>query len=340
MNDTKKSGPISETVSRRLDIMKALSVFSVICAHCNAVPEAVSAWNMTVHYLLNAVGTIGVGVFYGISGYLMIKQPKTSFSVFITKKIKRLVPAWMILGTMVYFYVAVRKWGVSVQGWLRFIMGLGSYLYFVPVLFLLYTAGFFIQYVKKSGRRYYRLLNVCLISISVLSNIMTYAGLISNTYAFINPMNWYVFFGIGICMADLSFKIPSWVFVISGTITAAVLFAVSFGQIWLHYWTPGFLLFEIAAGVFVEGAAKAAETAKRSFFFCSVGKQSLFLYLAHMPVAGIVANICGRVDFWMLTLLRPFIVLSVTWLGLVLYCKIVKKLNLNSVFYKMLGIRY
>lgn len=330
---------ISESESRRIDMIKAMSIFSVICAHCNAVPQTSSAWNVTVHYFLNAIGTIGVGVFFAVSGYLLAKQPVISFSAFMVKKARRLVPAWIILGTMVYLYVAVRKWGVTPLGWLGFLLGRGSYLYFVPVLFCLYAAGYIVRYLKITGGGYSKTANLCMMAVSVMSNIMTYTGFFSETYAAANPCNWYVYFGIGMILADEAFQMPGWVYILCSIAASAVMIWVSFRHRWLNYWTPGFVLFELAAGISVNGTAKALLHAAGSSRLCGIGKQTLFLYLAHMPVAGIMANLCGRIDSWALTLLRPFFVLAVTWTGMLVYCNVIKHLHLSSIFMKSLGIQ-
>lgn len=58
-------------------ILKALAIFSVICAHATPLAEGSSKWNMLSAQVLDYLGTFGVPVFFCISGYLFGGNTRT-----------------------------------------------------------------------------------------------------------------------------------------------------------------------------------------------------------------------------------------------------------------------
>ena len=76
---------------------------------------------------------------------------------------------------------------------------------------------------------------------------------------------------------------------------------------------------------------------KLEYIAVYMGKLSFSLYLLHMPVAGIVANILNRSEsFALLTFVRPIIVIAITVLLIEAYKRIVKN---NEKMLMLIGIR-
>lgn len=53
-----------KTVYNELYIIKAFAIFSVICAHCNAIGNNSGTVALKMSILLQNIGTIGVGCFF------------------------------------------------------------------------------------------------------------------------------------------------------------------------------------------------------------------------------------------------------------------------------------
>ena len=67
---------ITANNSKLISVMKSIAVVSVISAHCAAITDTTNDSFVHSSIALNTFGTIGVGVFMFISGYLMQNTKK------------------------------------------------------------------------------------------------------------------------------------------------------------------------------------------------------------------------------------------------------------------------
>lgn len=61
------------------------------------------------------------------------------------------------------------------------------------------------------------------------------------------------------------------------------------------------------------------------------GDFSLFVYIWHMPVAGIIANVFSRGHLTFLVILRPFIVLTIVFVAMQLTSFVLKKFKWKKI---------
>lgn len=120
--------------NKYIDIIKGFAMFSVICAHCNSVLANSPALTSIQSCLVANMGTYGVITLFIISGYL---YHGTNLA-YVLKKMKRIVPPWFISGTSVFLYVYLRKPPLIISQYLKYLIGQGSYLYYLPILFFFY----------------------------------------------------------------------------------------------------------------------------------------------------------------------------------------------------------
>jgi peptidoglycan/LPS O-acetylase OafA/YrhL len=78
---------------------------------------------------------------------------------------------------------------------------------------------------------------------------------------------------------------------------------------------------------------------KNNTLLVNIGRDSFSLYLLHMPIAGITANIMSRFSTGILMLLRPFIVLAVTYFLLWIADIIARHIRLERLFHIVIGKR-
>jgi peptidoglycan/LPS O-acetylase OafA/YrhL len=321
-------------------ILKSIAVFSIVCAHCGYVTLSFSKLNLFFSNFLQSIGSIGVGVFFVLSGYLLYKNNK-KIIVFFRNKVKTILVPWIICGTAVYGYTNIRKGGLSLRGWLNWIIGNPSYLYYLFVLIILYLVYF---YFTKS-----RVFCIVTIIISIISNVITSLeifksiGISFNPY--INPFNWMIFFSVGIfiaqknALARLSVKAENYL-VITGilSIMSILIFSVS-GNI-LSYWKAYYLIFAFIIIFFVFGLSyKIVNNNKNNEIIEFIGKESFSIYLLHMPFAGLIANLLNRKDLWWTTPFRPFIVLSLIGILIYFYKKVAKIINKEKSLNMLIGSR-
>ena len=107
----------------------------------------------------------------------------------------------------------------------------------------------------------------------------------------------------------------------------------------MSYMTRGYIVFAIVAAISVEAIAHRILKIGIVERIRWLGRESLFIYIVHMPIAGIVANICGRIDAWLLTLIRPIIVFGITVMVLVAVIRCVRNLPGGRIVAGLLGLR-
>jgi len=315
--------------------LKAFAIFSVICAHVASVDESFSTINIYLGRVLTTVGTIGVVVFLVVSGYLFSGN-KYSFFLFMKKRAVRLMLPWFFCGSMVYLYVFLRKNEIGLRSYLQFMIGKGSYLYYVTVLFVLYLFAFAIRRNKIAI--------VLLLVLSVSSIFCTALTFIPREYAYINPLNWLTYFMVGLIIGDyhqlerivvfIRMTFPFWILGSLG-----ILYFASKGDLDISsYWTKDFPFFVLFSFMSIVGicSSRAVQDSRLIIF---VGKESYSIYLLHMPLAGIVNHLCNSYDYFPLTAIKPFVVLFATAFSIALYIRIVMMFRKSDFLINLIGAR-
>lgn len=320
---------MDERISENIYKVKFFAIISVICAHCCSVNIEHSFLDIYVSRILDSIGSVGVGAFMLVSGYLF-HGTKKNFWDFFTSKIKSIIIPWVFCGTIVYFYVYLRKGGIGLFSLVKWILGVDTYLYFLTVLFVIY---FLCYFIRKNKFAIYSLL-----VISIFSNVLTAVGGLDFISSYLNPFNFLIFFLLGLICAEYDFFDKLFCFskkFLPYTLTAyfVLLLVLSYFNINVGYFKIFFIPVEILALLCLLGVSDlfSGNYSKRAI---DIGKMSFAIYLLHMPFAGVVAKLCGKIDFFLLTLSRPIIVLILTYLSI----KCVLKLFKNSLFEKTINI--
>lgn len=120
-----------------IDKLKLFAILSVVSAHVGAVNEGTNMANALASNLLAYVGTMGVPVFFIISGYLFSKNDK-SFRDFWAGRFISVMMPWFFCETGLWLFVVIRKGGISVISWIKFIVGFQSTTYYLTLLLVFY----------------------------------------------------------------------------------------------------------------------------------------------------------------------------------------------------------
>ena len=326
---------ISEKESDLIWEIKAVAIIFTICAHCNTVLENNSLPAKTVSCLLGSFGSLGVPIFLFFSGYLFSYKPLIKC---IQTKIKSMVIPWLFCGTLVYLYVYLRKGSLSISTYSKWLIGIDTYLWYLSISILLIVLGECICFISNRTGINIRYIEVILILIS-LGMIFLEKIDVVNFHPYLNIFRWQWLFLLGMISREtrLVYWIPSNIIpFIFGTI---VLLVLAFLGRTISYWS---LCWEGAAVLAVMSVIMLCKCIKRSYsFVLDIGKKSFSIYLLHMPVAGITANILNR--FYDLTglatLLRPVVVLMITYFFIRLADRLVKSRKTKSAVQGLLGIR-
>lgn len=319
-----------------IDYIKGFAIISVISAHCNAILDSTNKFAEVSSLLLQNIGTLGVICFFVISG-ILFHYPGKNVRQFLKKKIRNIVIPWFISAICVYLYVYLRKPPITLKGCLNFVLGNGSYCYYLTVLMVLYFLFTLIPFMRKNS-----ILLICE-GITVVSSVWFYN--IGGVNPYLNLFNWIGYFALGV---QISENQKSWEkikrYISSKSLLAA---EISGGYILLLLWQ----LYHQKGGGYWNGINVVAcwigaislsliainfQKKKDSFIkkvICQSGVDSFGIYIWHMPIAGIVARIMCIGPLNWLVLIRPSIVLLIM-LGIF---RIVKKIMFKTKIYKCLG---
>lgn len=294
---------------RYIDEIKGVAIISVICAHCNAVLDTENQWAIGGEQMLSNFGTAGVLCFFFLSGIMF--HYNGCFWKYWKNKLVKFVPVWIISATVIYLYVYIRKPPISLEGYFNYIIGNGSYCYYMTMLIMIYACFTLIPLLKK------KIILILILIITLISTL--FCPQIGNLSPYLNCLNWIGYFSLGVLLrlenlekfvkyiVNSRFKyIFPCVYVVF--VTVRVLHNNA-GGYW--YGMNTVISWIGAITVIILGVGLSERSNKISIYIEQAGRYSLFIYLWHMPIAGIVARIMNLGWTTNLVLLRPFIIFSI-----------------------------
>ncbi len=190
----------SEERSKQIYALKAFAILSVVCAHMKlTISQGDAGW--LSNKIISAYAILGVAAFFICSGFYYMRKNGDSI-VFWRKKIRTLIVPWFLWGILTYLLgIILTNKSLSVIDLFKWVIGVQSWYYFVTVLLVLFVLFKF----KKNNY----LIGI-LIAISLLSNILTILEIWKSSEwmtPYLNPLNWIIFFALGILWREYENKI-------------------------------------------------------------------------------------------------------------------------------------
>lgn len=325
-------------VYNELYIIKAFAIISVICAHCNAVGDDVGRIAVISSVLMQNLGTVGVGCFFIVSGFLFHCQ-KGQAGSFFCKRITRIIIPWLFSSTLVYLYVHLRKPPLDFVSWLNFVLGNGSYCYYLTVLMGLYLIFALLPFMRSKAA-----LIVCECT-SVISLVAF--PQIGRLSPYLNILNWIGYFALGVHLNQYNEKIKVLykkfanlryvLYVAYITFLAVQICLGRPGKYWEGMNVIGCFL-GICSVISLSISLGRHKINRFQSGLIYVGKESFFIYIWHMPIAGIMARITLNGFLANFAILRPAIVLCVVLAACYILTKALEKMRANGLK-PLLGIR-
>lgn len=333
---------VEKAESRYLFYLKAIAIFCVVCAHVAPVPDASGIANRVCSRFLDCLGTMGVPILFMISGYFYEKN-KDSFGVFWKKKAVTIVIPWVICETIVWFYVVIRKGGISLLNWIKFIVGITSTTYYLTILLI-----FFLLLWKIRKNQILMLLGVIISMIGLLFTALDYppmvqlSSLVSTPY--LNPFHWLGYFCFGILCSQRTTLLNlgrtcGKIFWFTGSLLAVSILCHIYYHLDYSYFSSFAIPNIILSSCTIMGITYHLRD-KTCNILLQLGKDSYTVYLVHQLLAGMIVWLTSKADFFALTLMRPFVVIVLIMIGL----NILRRLS-DAVggklkwFYPLIGIR-
>jgi len=322
-------------------LLKAFAIFSVVCAHTAVEPENCSFVVRLIVKLLSYTGTLGVPLFFIISAFLFAKN-KHSFTVFWKIKSKTIILPWVFCETIVWLYVVLRKGGISLVAWLKFLLGINHSTYYLTILLILY---FMFWWIKKSNVG----VTVCIL----FSAVMLITGGWGNTIAmklnqwtitpYMNLLNWMIYFASGILLQKTE-KIKD-LFYLSKKVFLASSLGLSFMMV-IHFlynipWSyfSQYALINIVLQILVVVGVCVRLLEYKVEWLLKIGEYSFSIYLLHELGTGIIVRLStyGGV---VLIALRPIINIMFVFVGIAFMNLIFTRFRkFKNVFNMLIGMR-
>jgi len=313
-------------------IIKALALFSIVSAHVGIITNNTPISNI-LSLILSSIGSIGVGIFFLISGYLFLNSKKL-FKLFLKSKLMTIVIPWLFCGTLLFFYVSLRKGDLNFYNWFMTIT-VHSHLYFLSILMF-----FYLVFWRLKNNLYFLVFNI---GLSIISIILTGLGWVP-IYPYINPFNWAIYFILGMLLKkyNLFEKVAvfckKWYLYIS-IIYLTIFVIYLYNGVGITYWKYASIIAELVAIGFVFGTTFYCLNFKKVKWIIYIGKMSFSIYLMHTAFAGIFTNIFSRLNLWYITIFIPFIVILLTIAVIELARYISKKIKLDRILDILIGVR-
>ena len=314
---------------KALNVSRVFFIISCVMAHCGLTHSELSGrLENGILTVWSFLACIGVPCFLMTSGILFKKK---NVSEFIRSKVFTIAIPWVFCGFLVY--IVTQYPAYTVIGFIKFISGIGSYLYYIPVLMACYLIFYIIPQTNVSYI-------VCII-ITVLSLLLTQLGIVSISNNYLNIFNWIGYFAIGqlIQKHDLLNRIkgnvkqlmPICTFVCLACCLIAVFASIEtyfycFTLIAVPFY---FVLLYLISNIWLENNA----------LLNKLGQATFTVYLVHMPVAAAFKRVV-RLIYPQAYLILPFVTVAFVFGIISIYLMVIsKKKKLDYASRILLGMR-
>lgn len=321
--------------SARIWQMKAWAIIMVICAHCSDVSLDAPMVSLLISRLLQTLGSLGVPVFFFLAGYVFrYKKLKPWLKA---KAIGLLIP-WITCGILVYLYVHLRKGGLSALSLIRWLVGDGTYLWYLSVMVLLLFWARGVFFGVQKGFWTLPVASVFSVFLSAVALALEHFEILM-FHPYLNVFRWLWLFMLGILAGHVSLLEKAGSHMLLALVWILALTVLSALGVCITYWSWAFPLCAcLTVAVFMNSYGFPESVAA---YMQTLGEDSFAVYLLHMPVAGVVANLCNRVSdvSGLLTLSRPLVVLIITHGCIFLLKRAGKRIHLEKTVRMLLGLR-
>lgn len=322
----KPSNNNSKILSDAFYVLRGLAIISVAYAHSLALNDD----------LLQRVGEIlglfGVPIFLFCSGY----WHKSEYSnILLPKLFKNIIIPWLLwgmVGFIISFSLGAR--GLSVKSVLMFLLGNGTWLYYIPVYLIIRLIFNYIK-LNKAGL-------ILILGFSILMNIATFAvpeffvSLKSFVTPWQNPFNWLGYFVAGM-LFSLDNTLPKfearnskrYIYSILAILFSTFFVLTLLSDLKINYWNPFAIPMQYLS---IPIALFVSIYIQRNNLLKLLGKNSLLLYLLHIQVGIAISNkffaFISAPDI-VVFLFKPIMVLLITLSIIYLMHFILKKLKVG-----------
>lgn len=314
-------------ISRMFTAARAIAILTVISAHTTIKTSEYIAG------LYSAIGSIGVVVFFLISGYYFKRE---SPLVMIKKKLRMIIVPWVVIGSAVFVVNSLLAHStIGITPYIEWMLGYKTYLYFVIVLIVCFVLFYYNNLITL----------ITAVTLNAASVILTNAGILDpiveklHITNYINVFNWIGFFALGILLKridpDKLYRFIVKTRDISLGFSAVATILITFQGYKVGYFSELGWLYELVSAWSIFGLCTYKITHGK--IMTDVSGSSYAIYLLHMMFVGILGKVYQL--HFSISLFANIIVIVFVYLLIVVGRSVFYKINLGGVYDLLLGLR-
>ena len=319
-----------QRISAAITVAKAFALISIVCAHIGF--SAGTPYAITKIY--SAIASIGVVCYLFAAGYYY-NPPKYTFAGLLKNKATTIVLPWAFLGTIMYLYNAILSKNLSIIGYLKWIIGNGSFLYFMTVLVICFLIFYRANKIVLIASIVVNLISLALTATKVIDPVIKVLHITN----YLNVFNWIGIFVIGMLVKRVPAEkfylfIRKTRFVFLGLFAVAVALVCVF-NVGVGYFSYVGIWLELLGTLAILGIS-TAKIFENKFVF-DVSNLSFTIYLVHMMVIGVFDRLYNIHPITQA--MAVFIIIGISYIALSIARWAIRFVKLEKYLFPLFGFR-
>ncbi len=265
-----------------INVMKAISILSVIAAHVVSVSHT-DLFSKTISSFWVLFGNVGVIAFFVMGGFLYNRKPCDN-TMFWKKKFFRIIIPWLVCSLITYLLSAASARSFSSFSYFKWVMGSGTWYYYITIytFYLLVFKWFCDNDIILWLLIVVQFVSLVLISFGISTTIP------SRFFTdYLNPLHWIGYFSFGVLVRkhELHIKMGQRkIIVIASYVLAIMCFCFLYiNEIYVYFHIVS-SLFCFATFIVIADISYKIAVLKMAKLIDKIGVYSYCIYLLHMQI--------------------------------------------------------
>lgn len=323
-----------QRLSALFTVARVFALISIVSAHITFTVN-VFGW---VARLYKIVASVGVVCFLFISGYYYKPEKFGSFTGLLKKKGLTIGLPWLFLGSVSFLYNYILSGGDSfVLEYLKWIIGNGTYLYYLTVLFICFLAFYKTNDRIQIGAMLLTVVSLLLTALGVFDSVISFLHITN----YLNVFNWFGIFAAGMYVRNKIatdklygfLKKSRWI--ILGLFIAVAILLIIFDQVQVGYFSYVGIWLEILGTLAIFSIATLEIFENK--IFEDLANLSFTVYLIHLMVIGVFDFVFNL--HFITQILATGIIIVICYVGLAFVRWLIKIVKLEKIGYPLFGFR-
>ncbi|MBR3691302.1 MAG: acyltransferase [Clostridia bacterium] len=329
-----KKSLLTERESVAINILKAISIFSVIAAHVIVFTDD-NLFSRIISSLWILFGEIGVISFFVIGGFLYARKPLDG-KAFWQKKFFRIIIPWLMCSSLTHLFFAFTSHTFSIVEYLKWVFGSGTWYYYIAI----YTLFLFI--FKWLWNR--TAILIILIGLQVISLLLASFGFsltppLPFMTDYLNPLHWVGYFSLGILVRTyrLDIRLRAKKSILFAAYLLSPLTALLLMQLKIFtYFNILTSVFCLSSLIIIADLSYRIAVGSAAKSIAKIGTWSYCIYLLHMQIVQFFIN--RLPGDWFRLLFSPIVGLALMVLFICIGLFLCKKLPFGEKIKLLVGL--